>query len=441
MPDKFSQLGFTEEKAAPTEDFKSLGFAPTATAPGFIQRGIVDPTGGLIGQLRHPLDALTGLAKGAAMAPVRAGEIGVGAGQELQRLGLNIPGVRPGLAKLASLFAGRQIPTTAVQPTPVISTKTAPGAIGKAIGDITAFGAPIGGAEALGLGALGRVGAGIGTGAALAPPGQRITGAAGVGAAALAPEVAGGLLKTLPKMDVVLRSRLGQRVINAVQREKDILAPEYAKAFKGTEGITPQLGKDTISNLAELKTAFPGTRGTVPKALERYFGKIDKDGNIIKKPNKTLENLHLMRSDLGKEWNRLEIKRTSPVKLTTSEGEDQALLSETRKNLSKSLENNFKAINPENKAHYDLAQKRFENRVAPFEQKGHTAIMKALSPDREFTNKLFTEIGADSVKASKVRNVLGVSRPQLEIAKLLRSKLVTFPAIGAGLFLGGRKFL
>lgn len=403
--------------------------ADTAAAPGFIQRGIVDPTGGLLGQIRHPLDALRDLAKGVAMAPVRAAQVGIGGGQELQRLGLNIPGVKPGLAKLASLLAGRQIPSQAVQPTPVMSTKTPLGAIGKAVGDITAFGAPIGGAEALGLGALGRVGAGIGTGAALAPPGQREIGAAKMGAAALAPEIGKGLFKTLPKMDVVLRSRLGQRVISGFKAVTDKATELYSKAFEGTEGIAPKLTANTQSNIDELKEVFPGKRGGVPRALKIY----DK--------NKNLENLHFLRSDLGKEWNSLEIKRTSPTGLTKSEKEDQALLAEARDNISKSLKNNFDDISPEKKSQYDIAQKHFENNVAPFSKKGHTGIMKALSPDRDLTNKLFTEIGADSVKASKVRNVLGLSRPQLEIAKLLRSKLVTFPAIGAGLFFGGRKLL
>ena len=67
--------------------------------------------------------------------------------------------------------------------------------------------------------------------------------------------------------------------------------------------------------------------------------------------------------------------------------------------------------------------------------------MKALSPDRDFTNKLYNELGADSVKASKVRNVVGITRPQLGISKLLRSKLLQYPAIGAGLIYGGKKIL
>lgn len=393
-----------------------------------LRRRGIDPTGGLVGQLRsrglfgYPI----GVAKDIAMTPVRAAEVGVGAGQELQRLELNIPGVKPALAKIATLMTrplgGRGVTAEQVQPAEAISPESPQAQIGKLLADVVAYGAPIGAAGRLGLGAVGRVAAGLGTGAALAPPEQRGMGALEMGGAALAPELAVGatrLATQFPKMDVVFRNRLAQRLINGWNRAKGNANQLYDTAFQGTEGITPQLGKDTVSNFKELDQKFPQPRSDVQEALKTY------------KNNKTLNNLHLLKSDLGKELDFYEVKRAKGT-ITQTEKTESKLISETMKNIDKSLKRNFDGLDPHKKAQYDLAQSYYKENVAPFKYKRHTAMIRALSPERDITNKLYTEIGGDSTEAAKVRNVLGLPRHHIEIARLIRNKYLSIPAaIGA----------
>jgi hypothetical protein len=445
MADNFEKLGFSEEKAPATDDFGALGFTQQPNLlQTMLQRGMVPGDGGLIGQIRAaqgvrpflrealepPAATLAGgLGEAQRLMSSLAQRQPVSAGRFPQRLA-DIPQLQKPMQQVQQVLAGLR------------ARRPEQAQVGKTLADIGAFAGTEEAAAPL-LGGLGGAGllarlarrgvAGFPAGAAVSPDNRLFGGFAGSLAAA-APEATVAILKGIPKMDVVLRSRLGQRVISGFEKAQNKATELYNKAFEGTEGITPKLTDETEANIKELNRRYPGERGDVPRALQAY------------KDNKSLQNLHFLRSNLGDEWAKLERDKTSPtVRFTKQDEADQEAVEDTRKNINKSLENNFNKLNPDKKAQYDQAQKHFENNVAPFRQKGHTAIIKALSPDRDITNKLFNEIGADSIKASKVRNVLGLSRSQLEAAKLLRNKLITFPAIGAalgtGLFFGGRHIL
>ena len=182
-----------------------------------LQRRGIDPTGGLVGQLRHPLDYLSGLTKDVAMAPVRAAQVGAGMGQEIQRLGLNIPGVKTGMAKIASLMRAPfgALPVTAAQVQPIypVSPESQQAQVGKLAADVGMYGAPIGEAGALGRGlfkggegllakfapSLFRQAAALGTGAAYAPPGHRGIGALEMGGMEALPEAGMAGMKFMPR--------------------------------------------------------------------------------------------------------------------------------------------------------------------------------------------------------------------------------------------------
>lgn len=440
-----------------------MAYSKADIAAELKNRGI-DPTGGFVGQIRHPLDYLGGLTKDVAMAPVRAAQVGIGAGQELQNLGLNIPGVKAGLAKIASLatqpFGGHGVTAAQVQPVQAISPESQQAQVGKLIGQAMAYGYPIGEAGMIGKGivrggesllakalpSIFRSGAALGTGAAYSPPGQRGIGALETVAMEALPELGIAGLKAGEKPLLGIKGQLAKLIERAHGGQTDASNELYNTAFKGTEGIKPALSPETSENIEELRKNFPGARNDVARALDRYFGRVNKKtGEVIMKPNESLERLHYLKSDLGNEVNDFDLKKIRDGRLDTDDKELSGLLKETRGNISKDLEGNFSYYtSPRKYKQYKIAQNNYANNVAPFKHKSMGSIKQLLSENRLVSPKLYTDLSQDSVPAEKLRNILGVSKPGMEFARMLHSKLVKYPLYGAGItgaLYGAKKYL
>ena len=210
MADNFDQLGFTEAKAAPTGDFKSLGFAPAAT-----------PDRGIVGEIQQA---------GGILPFLRA--IPLGAQREITRLtGAPQAGqfALGGLAGQALVPAKPQIPAGAERAARA----------GGTLADIAGFtgveelGAPI-------LGALGLGGAGAGLGARI---GKRLISGFPAGAA-VSPDnrIIGGILGSL-------LSAGGEAAPSIVKA-----APKILKGIKGI--VRPNIiAKGIAENLPKTKSA------------------------------------------------------------------------------------------------------------------------------------------------------------------------------------------
>lgn len=449
------QMDTISTPTLPTAQTTSPTVSPgisAAEASQLLEKQGIDPTGGLVGQLRHPVDYMGGLTRDVLMTPVRATQVGVGAGQELQRLGLNIPGVRPALAKVATLmtrpFGGRGVTAEQVQPVEAISPETRQAQVGKLLADVGAYAYPIGRAGMIGRGiaeageglaakfapTLFRQVAALGTGAALADPGHRGYGAIQTQAMELLPEIfAGGaklMPRGLPKPLLGFKGQLAkliERTDAATEKETKGL---YKTSFQGTDHITPELNLETQNNFNEIKnTTTP--RSKIRKAISRY-----EEGD------QTLNKLHRLRSDLGKEANKLDLKRVKDGYLSGADEDTEDLLQETRRNISSDLKKHFDQLSPEKNAQYQKAQQYFANNRAPFRE--YSSIKKLLSPKRVVSPRLYTDLSEDSVPAAQLRNILGVSKPGMEFARMLHSRLVKYPLYGAGIgssLYGAKKYL
>jgi hypothetical protein len=453
MPDNFEQLGFTEEKAPPTGDFGALGFAPTQIEPTtlqrLMQRGMVDPTGGLIGQIRaaqgiRPFLRETFEPPAATLA---------GGLSEAQRLVSSLaprPSVATGrfpvsLADIPQLQQPMQRVQRAL--TGLEARRPEQALAGQRLADIGAFAgteeavAPILGALGLGgvgAGLLPRLGkrgiAGFPAGAAISPQ-HRIMGGILGSATAGAPELLGSALRNFPNLFL---GKLAKSTAEASEKMKTIGKQLYDKSFEGTENLPPELsaaGKQSIENL---KQVFPTPGSKVRKSIDIY------------EKNPSIRGIHQLRSDLSKKFSsNLDVIQKKG--LETPVETEQTGLENAIDNLAQDTRTNLAKISPEKVQQYDIAQQHWRENVVPLRE--FAPIRKLLGKQRLAEPSLFKAFAGKVLRGEKetpteaIRRIVGVPRGIAQTGQLLHRRVAGVPlgvwlgsgtagALGAGSIFG-----
>lgn len=280
-----------------------------------------------------------------------------------------------------------------------------------------------GSAEVAGLPAwLGRIAMGEpAAGSLYAGKGKRKTGAElGLALGGLG-ETAMGAGKYLAPS--VLRRQLAKLVEHARSREGNISKDLYRTAFKNTDNVRPIVNKNVFESLNKLNILKDKSSSGLydyGRALNTY------------QDNPTLEGLHFLKSDLNKLKNRLSAR---PLQYTDTGNKIDALDRAT-KNIGESLNKNFDRIGGTNKEDYQIAQNHYKDKIVPFNK--YSSVKKLLSPDREISNQLYTDLSKDSISSKKLRDMVNISSHQLNLGKFLRSRLFKYP-LYAGL-IGGSTY-
>lgn len=391
------------------------------------RRGQVDPSGGLIGQMRT-----LGLRPYLHAARQEARAVPLGAGEESRRILGKIPG--QGWQRYLSKSA------LTPQEQHIIQQFPRQARAGRGLTDIAGYtGATALAPESL----MGQaIGSAIG-GGAVAPKGHTLGGAAAGAALPFAPKIAGYGLKGLgkglgfsaktiaglPKMDIISKSHLAKRLQAAYASVKDDSAELYNKVFKNTEDFRPQLHEETQSNIDGLKKIYTSPHDPVREAFDQYD----------KKP--TLQKLHYLKSDIRIIKNKLDKKQWTPGGLSSTERGEQNLLGKTMNNMQTDLDSNFKLLPGNKKADYAKAQEHYENNVAPF--KAYGSLRKLFAPKSKVRSTLYRDLSEHDEEAERLRGILGLNRLHMNLGRFLHRKYISGGglALGAGLGMYARKKL
>lgn len=375
--------------------------------------------GGLLGQLRNlglagtagqvGLDVL----KTPFKAAKTAAQLGIGGGQELQRLGLEVPGVRTGLASLLSHITGRQIPRGAIQPTPVISTETGVGKAGKLLGDIVGaeLGGGLGGAIAKTATVPEMIGGVLGSGGvgSLTLPQHPLLGALTFGGGKALTEGAGQLIRKFPNLFL---GPLAKNVTDTAETQENLGTNLYKNTFRGTENVMPTVSQKTSQSIRNLQELFPGKQSSVNKAIDSY----------MRNPN--LEGLHGLRSDFSKIYRKIGDKSIKSG-LDSAQIDQQSALHEAIGNLIDDTKSNLAKISPQKVAQYEVAQNHWRNNVIPF--RNLNSIRKLLGTEKEISPALFKDISKESVSAARIRDLVGVPKNVAQMGEFLHRKYWGLP--------------
>lgn len=222
----------------------------------------------------------------------------------------------------------------------------------------------------------------------------------------------GGLAHLLTKGSMLFVKPLAKKLEKLYAAQKNIGNDLYKDAFSGTEDVTPVISNATQQSFENLSTAWPGKTNAVTKAVNRY------------NQDQTIENLHTLKSDLGKLQSKLSDKSIKSG-LTGDEIDKQSFLSDAINNLEKDTHANLTNIDPNKGAQYAVAQSHWRDNVVPFRE--YTSLKKLFGPDREVDPRLYTDLGRQAESAQKLRKLLKINNGTLATGKFLHQKLWGIP--------------
>lgn len=205
-----------------------------------------------------------------------------------------------------------------------------------------------------------------------------------------------GILRKLPAY--VSPKSLGKLIEKTAENQKKIGSNLYKEAFSNTKDVVPQISENTQQAFKNLLSVKPG-RASLLRSVKRFNA------------DQTPENLHTLKSDLGKVLQKLD-EKSAKSGLTGNELDKKSYLKDSIAGVENDLENTMYRVSPENYDKYQEAQKHWKENVIPF--RNYPAIRRLLGPEREISPRLRTELMKESLgdagSAAKLRDLMKLQR-------------------------------
>ena len=242
-----------------------------------------------------------------------------------------------------------------------------------------------------------------------------IAGALGAGA--------GGVGHILSQGGLLFTKGIAKKLESLYAAQKGIGKGLYDSAFSGTHEVPATHSLDTHMQLQELLNKPKTDSTNINYSIRKYLGS----------DSPTVEDLHFLKSSLGKSENKVLGKIGQKAGLTDRDTDTIEALGTLRNRLGNDLQTNMNRISPEKGHQYAIAQTHWRDNVIPFEKSRYTSLRKLFGSDREVTPGLFRDLSKDAVGSQNLRRLLGTDASTMRVGRILHSKL----SIPAPLLLAG----
>jgi hypothetical protein len=216
--------------------------------------------------------------------------------------------------------------------------------------------------------------------------------------------------------ETLFSGKLAQKILKTYNNQKTVANNLYKNVFDGTENITPQLSNETTNSLNNLLANKIG-RAKIIKSIDRY------------NKNPTLEHLHDLKSDFGKESAKLNLAESSG-KSEAVDRDTNVFLKDAGSHINDDLITQLDGINPAKREAYQTAQLHWKENVVPFKQ--YNSLRKLINT-KEITpstgSAMLRDLSTKSIAgepmsgAEKLRNLMNLSKTALRVKPFLQKNI------------------